>query len=137
MPRSFFLPLWLEEKVSDRQVLKGPAVVVHPKSWTGNSIILLEGRTPELRRSSSFQFNFDSLLVVVVDVVSNSTHKIPDIPVFGFLPIEHLALQYSKEVLHKTVIHTVSLSGHALYDTVLFQAFNIAFVLILPSLIRV
>ena len=77
---------------------------MHPKSWTGNSIILLEGQTPELRRSLSFQFHLNALLVVVVDVVINCIHEIPDVPIFGFLPVKHFALQDAKEILHQAVL---------------------------------
>lgn len=109
--------------------------VVHPKSWT--RYCFLYGRTSELRRSSSVQFNLDSYRVVVADIFIDCIHEFLDVLVFGFLAVKHLTFQYSKEVLHKAIIHTVSFSGHALYDSVLFQTINITFMLILPALIRV
>ena len=108
---------------------------MHPKSWTRNSIILLEGQTPELRRSLSFQFHLNALLDVVGDEVINCIHEIPDVPVFGFLPVKHFALQDAKVILHQAVDHTVAFSGHALPDTVFLQAFHETAVLVLPALV--
>ena len=69
-----------------------------------------------LHRTHSFYFKRNALVVVVINIVFQLLDERSDrIELFA---IKHFDLESAEKVLHSTVVHAVSLSGHTLNDEI-------------------
>src|SRR2546427_6263667 len=91
-----------------------PQGEVPPETWTGSGGRL--GLLPVLYRAQTFQFQFDALFVVVLDVFHQPSLQTLD--AVKAVQIEELRLQRSEKALHCRIVQTVATPGHALLQRV-------------------
>ena len=85
-------------------------------------------------RRQALKLCLDTTVVVVIQIVNQFLfevcHRIE------ILEIEQLALQQTEEIFYYGIIQTVTLSAHALNDTVILQLLLLLLVLVMPALVR-